>query len=407
MRLIRSPKVLQSVFSGMRLYFSKPQFRHLRCFVLAVLIRGRGGLRSAAGATAFGKHRTSLGLFLSSAEWDETSVLAAMSGKVLRSMKPRKGEFLYLLIDDTRITKRARKMDDVSKLWDHAHQRFAHGHTVVTAAVRFRGVTLPWRLDVWQAKSWAGKNYRKPTEIAAELIRDFRPPKGVKVRVLFDAYYLCAKVTKTCETQGFTWFSVASKNRKLKRGRGRSGPLKDLAPGVLKYSGQRVRMKRSSGWRWMRIAATDGRLAKIGDVRIVFSKRPRDPWKNTVAVVTNEVSRPPREIIAIYEKRWHVEVLFKELRSELGLCDYRMQKRKGIRRHLHLVCLAHLVLTHHSLQTVGAKARTATTETPLPPFRDRIATLRNALRRDQITQLTKRIKHDRTRRRVREYLLAM
>ena len=321
-------------------------------------------------------------------------------------MKPRKGEFLYLLIDDTRIVKRARTMDDVSKLWDHANQRFAHGHTVITAAIRFRGVTLPWRLDVCRPKSWAGTNYRKSTEITAELIREFQPPKGVKVRVLFDAYYLCAKVTNACVSQGFTWFSVASKNRKLTRDRGKSGALKALGPGILKYSGQRVRMKRSSGWRWMRLAATDGRLAKIGEVRVVFSKRPRDPWKKLVAVATNERKRKAREIMAIYEKRWNIEVLFKELKSELGLGEYRMQKRKGIRRHLHLVCLSHLVLTRHSLKSVGAKARTATADIPLPTFRERITTLREEIRRDQITRFTKRIKHDRIRKRVREFLLA-
>jgi DDE family transposase len=406
MRLTASPKNLQSVFAPMRAGLTKPQFLHLRCFVLAVLVRGRSEMRAVAQASTFGRHRTSVGLFLCHAEWDEASLLAQESRRVLQSMQPRKGEVVYLLLDDTRIVKRARKMDDVSKLWDHTHQRFASGHTVVVAAVHFRGVTLPWRLEVWQAKSWAGARYRKPTEIAAALIHEFQPPPGIKVRVLFDAYYLCAQVTNACQTRGFTWFSVASKNRTLTRGCGGKRTLKQLGPGLLKYAGQRVRLRRHPGWRWMRIAATDGRLAKIGAVRIVFSKRPRDPWKKLLAVATNEVTRSAREIIAIYEKRWHIEVLFKELRSELGLGAYRMQKRKGIRRHLHLICLAHLVLTRHSLRTVGAQARKANAEIPLPPFRERIAILRQDIQRDQIVTFIRRIKHERIRQRVREYLLA-
>lgn len=407
MRLIASPKNLQSVFAPMRACLTKPQFLHLRCFVLAVVMRGRSEMRAVAQASTFGRHRTSVGLFLCQAEWDEVSLLARESRRVLQSMRPRKGEVVYLLLDDTRIVKRARKMDDVSKLWDHTHQRFAKGHTVVFAAVHFRGVTLPWRLEVWQAKSWAGARYRKPTEIAAALINEFRPPSGVKVRVLFDAYYLCAPVTSACQSRGFTWFSVASKNRTLTRGRGGKRTLKQLGPGVLKHAGQRVRLRRHPGWRWMRIAATDGRLAKIGDVRIVFSKRPRDPWKKLLAVATNDLKCKAREVIAIYEKRWHIEVLFKELRSELGLSDYRMQKRKGIRRHLHLVCLAHLVLTRHSLKAVGAQARKANAELPLPPFRERIANLRHDVQRDQILRFTRKITHDRIRQRVREYLLAL
>ena len=406
MVLNSSPKTLQSFFDGMRSVFSKPQFLHMRCFVGAVLVLGRAGLRALADSAAFGKHRTSLGRFLNSPGWDERALLAEQCRRTLRSLKPGKGDTLYLLIDDTRIVKRARTMDDVSKLWDHAGRRFARGHTVVTAAVHFRGVTLPWRLDLWRSKASAGREYLKPTEIAAAMIRDFTPPKSVKVRVLFDAYYLCDKVTKACVVRGFSWFSVASKNRKLTRQRGKSGSLKSIGPGVLKYAGHKVRLKRRPGWRWMRIAKTDGRLAKIGDVRIVFSKRPRDPWKKLLAVATNERARKAREIIAIYEKRWHIELLFKELKGELGLCDYRVQKRKGIRRHLHLVCLAHLTLTRHSLKTVDAKAKTAHAEISLPTFRERLTHLRDTVRKDQITAFTKRIKHDKIRKRVKAYLLA-
>ena len=296
-------------------------------------------------------------------------------------------------------------MDDISKLWDHSHQRFANGHTVIVCAIRFRGITLPWCLEVWQARKWAGRKYRKVTEIAAELIRDFEPPRGVKVRVLFDAFYLCPTVTNACKSRGFTWFSVASKNRKLTRDRGRSGTLKSLARGIVKHRGRRVRLKRDAGWRWMKIASADGRLRKIGEVRIVFSKRPRDTWKKVLAVATNECKRSAREIISIYEKRWMIEVMFKELRSELGLAEYRMQKRKGIRRHLHLVCLAHLVLTHHSLKSVGAQAKKAK-HIPLPKFRERILNFRMEIERDQIDAFIRKIPNKKTKTMVRQFLLA-
>lgn len=54
----------------------------------------------------------------------------------------------------------------------------------------------------------------------------------------------------------------------------------------------------------------------------------------------------PREIIAIYELRWSIEVLFKELHQDLGLGDYQMLAKDGIVHHLHICCLAHLLLTH-------------------------------------------------------------
>ena len=156
----------------------------------------------------------------------------------------------------------------------------------------------------------------------------------------------------------------------------------------------------------MKLSAVDGRLSKIGDVRVVFSKRPGDPWKKIVAIATNETSLDERTIVSIYEKRWSIEVLFKELRGTLGLDAYQMQTLRGIERHLHVVCLTHLTLTHHSLSAAGAQARKANTTVPLPPLPQRREALREEVRTEQITRFVNRIKHKNIRRRVRDYLLA-
>src|SRR4029077_14479051 len=122
--------------------------------------------------------------FLSQSEWDESSLLASYVQRTLRALRLRKNETIDLVIDDTRIVKRARKMADVGQLWDHCHQRFAHGHIMVTAAVVVRGITLPWAWRVWKRRKSAGATYTKLTDLAAELVRAFPVPSGVRVRVL-------------------------------------------------------------------------------------------------------------------------------------------------------------------------------------------------------------------------------
>ena len=99
-------------------------------------------------------------------------------------------------------------------------------------------------------------------------------------------------------------------------------------------------------------------------------------WTNVLAVAANELNRRDRDVIEIYEKRWDIEVLFKKLRSEPELDKYRMQTRKGIRGHLHLVCLSHLVLTQHSLKAIGAQARQPNSDITMPEFRERIDAFR-------------------------------
>ena len=85
-------------------------------------------------------------------------------------------------------------MDDLSRLWDHAHGCFAHGHTVLVAAVCARGVTLPLALRLWLRKRSAARNYRKLNDLAADLIHAFTPPSGVRVNMLFDAAFPCPQV---------------------------------------------------------------------------------------------------------------------------------------------------------------------------------------------------------------------
>jgi SRSO17 transposase len=401
------PRFAQAFFRPVLSGLTRPQFHHLWVLVLGILLSlRRPKLIHLAAACPGHAHRTAHGAFLAHSDWDAGGLLDDEVRSILRRMKPRRREMIYLLIDDTRIPKRGRKMFGVSKIWDHKQQRFVHGHFVVTAANLFRGVTLPWRFDLWLPKRWAGRSYRKSTEIAAQMIRSFEPPRGLKVRVLFDAFYLCPTVTKACQARGFTWFSVASRNRTLTRTWGVGQKIGDLGPGLLKYAGRHVRMPRARGRAKLRIASVDGRLARIGDVRLVISKRPRSSWKTMVTFATNETGLTAREIVSVYEKRWAIEVLFKELRGHLGLGDYQVLSKDAIQRHLHLCGLAHLLLTHHGMDAVGAQARKAKGEVPLPTMSERLAALRDDVRRDQLRKLFRRGRHRTLYARIEEYLRA-
>jgi len=295
-------------------------------------------------------------------------------------------------------------MDAVAKIYDHKTLRFVRGHIVVTAALMFRGVVMPWKIDLWIPKAQSQGRYRKINQIAADMINQLVVPKGLQVRVLFDAFYLAVNVVKACESRGFTWFSVASKNRKLVRKHCRTRAIKQFAPGVLKHNSRRIRLRRVRSWRWMRIAKVDGTLGRIGKVRMVLSKRPRDPWKKTLAVVTNETGLEARKIMTIYEKRWNIEVLFKELRNSLGLCDYQVLSRNAIERHLHLCGLSHQLLTHQSLLAEGAQAKQKKSQVSLPVFAERLDNLRSALRKQQAKTMLSTIKNKKARSQIRAFL---
>jgi DDE superfamily endonuclease len=405
MIILRLPKFVQGYFRAMRAQLSRPQFRHLWNLVLALVLNLHAAkLLHLTALTPQAGHRTRRGAFLASSDWDAPALVQQCSLGLLQAMKPRKGEVVYLILDDTRLKKRGKQMAWVSKIYDHKTQRFIHGHMVLTAAVAFRGVVLPWRIDLWKPKGHSGGRYRKLTAMAAEMIRAFAAPKGLRVRVLFDAFYLCPAVTRACSDQGFTFFSVAQKGRSFTTSNGRCRKLKDLAPGLLRHHGRAVRMNRSRGTARLRLAGVDGVLSRIGPVRAVASKRPGDSWKKLVVIVTNERGLRPRQIVQIYERRWSIEVLFKELVQDLGLSDYQMLHKDAILRHLHLVCLAHLLLTHHSLKRLGAQATKPNKPVRLPLFRHRLHDLRQQILRDQVQHIFRGKRYEQVRQKIYDYM---
>ena len=105
-------------FSGFSLpLLTVPQQRHLPMFVTGLLMAGCGKLKTiAATVSCPERHHTSLGHFLRLAEWPEGDVLDQAAMNTLRGMKPRRGEVVSLLIDETRIPKRGQKMQALSRM---------------------------------------------------------------------------------------------------------------------------------------------------------------------------------------------------------------------------------------------------------------------------------------------------
>ena len=136
------PRFLQSMLERICRWLTKPQRAHLRWFLFALLASSRKAKLSHVARTApRGGYRTSCGCFLRS-DWDAPQLLSDQAMRTLRWMKPKAKEVIYLIIDDTRIEKRGRTMEAVTKIYDHKTLRFVRGHIVVTAALMFRGVVM-------------------------------------------------------------------------------------------------------------------------------------------------------------------------------------------------------------------------------------------------------------------------
>jgi SRSO17 transposase len=304
-------------------------------------------------------HRTRFNNFFLVERWDPEAALRQKAQELLRALRPGKGETLYLIIDDSKKAKRAKAMDAIAKMKDPTTDAYIRGHQYVCAILVYRDHVIPFGIRLYVKKAQCptvGVPFHKTTELAAQLIRECTPPAGVKVVVLFDAYYLCPTVVKACREQQFHFASTLKSNRSLfKRGwklhagrygrnlfRRRRTDTLDLAK---PYGSVRYRFV-DAGWL---------EVSKLGPLHVVFSRK--GTANKILGLVTDAPQLSAADVIRTYEKRWTIEQWLKDVKQLLGLGHYQNRSYWAAVTHLHLVCFAYALLTHLRIERTGAQGQ--------------------------------------------------
>ena len=233
-------------------------------------------------------------------------------------------------------------MDGVAKMKDPTTDAYIRGHQYVCAILVYRDHVIPCGIRLYVKKEPCkalGLPFQKTTELAAQLIREFQAPRGVKVMVLFAAYYLCHTVVQACGEQQFHFASTLKSNRslfkpgwKLKAGRyGRNlvrrrgtETLESPKPqGAVRYRFH------DAGW----LA-----VSKLGKLHVVFSRK--GTARKILGLVTDDPELSAAGVIRTYDKRWTIEQFIKDTKQLLGLGQYQNRSYGAAVIHLHLVCFA-------------------------------------------------------------------
>ncbi len=377
-------------------------FGHFWRLVIAIAsMHGRRSLSRIRDVIEEGESRTrqAISHFLTRAEWNAPELLREAALDKLRALGWKAGDTLHAILDDTQKRKRGKQMDAVCKLFLHAEKVYARGHTIVGCVLVYRGVVIPYAVRLWANKAYCkgpqklspGEEpvkFRKLTEMAGDMVSELSLPSSGTVVVLFDSYYLCPAVICACTARGFRYAGVAKKNRNFfpdgrprdKRKLGRYGA------NVLQRDGRNVTV----GGKKHRLAERVGQLSKAGRVKLVFSRRPRESaW---IAIATNETRWGVKTVLSHYLIRWGIEVLFKMSKQYLGLGDYQLLRYRAVERYLHLVLIAHLLLTHLALREPDVQAAINDHSSPLrlPSIPQLQQTLRALLLEDVLQRLEKR-----------------
>jgi SRSO17 transposase len=385
-------------------------FAHLWRVVVAIAaVQGHRSMKKIAAACRQHHTRQSIGFFLTKAHWDAPRLLAETALDVLRSLGWKPGTAVDLVLDDTQKRKRGKQMEAVQKIFLHAEKVYAHGHTILGAALVYRDVVIPYAVRLWapsafceatQKKSYPYEpiEFRKLTKMAGQIVAEL---PLANVTVLFDAYYLCPNVTRACEAKKYRWVGVAKKNRNVfpdgrdhdKRKVGQYGA------NVLRRAGEWV----THLGKKYRLAERIARVSKLGRVKLVFSRRPRE--KSWICMATNETRWGALRVLSHYVKRWSIEVLFKESKQYLGLGDYQLLRYRGVVRYLHLVLIAHLLLTHLGIAQGAQADNDKTKPLDLPSVPHLQVVLREKIWDDTINTMEKGSRNRRVGRKLKDVIL--
>ena len=374
-----TPRKTQGFFKGLPEHFTRPAWRHFCGLVLAITIGHRSTIERLARLLRGSTHRTNHGEFLWRSDWSESAVMRQIALDMLRSLYRKDAGPCYLIVDETQTLKRAKKMDGVGKLFHHSTGKYGRGHTIVKVCLWYRGVTIPWGSWLWLKPQDAKKQdvpFLKLTQLAALAIHNADLPRKLKVTVLFDAYYLCDVVADACQARGWHYVGVGKANRNFTVC-GRKHKLASYGRNVLRRSGRWFRITGLRNTRAYRLAERVGEMKKLGEVKVVFSRRRNE--RKILALVTDDLRASMKNVVADYLKRWAIELLIKDEKQQLGLGDYRVLRYRAVVRHLHLVDAAYACLTHLALLDQAAQGKKKKQKVLLLPPLSQLRTLMRQL----------------------------
>jgi hypothetical protein len=329
----RFPPFGKRFFKRIRKLIGCCHFAHFWRAVAAIAsLNGKKSLSKMTKLFSNRRTRQALAHFLTQAEWNAPELLFQNALDTLQRLGWPPQEQLYLVLDDTQKQKRGKKMDAVSKIYLHAEKVYANGHTIVGLAFVYRGVVVPCAIRLWASKTYCEKSkksnnkhehvgFKTLTELAAEMIETINVEKVI---VLFDKFYLCDKVVKSCENKGFKYVGAVKENRNF---------FPDGRPKDKRKVGVYAKNALDRTGKWESIpgsrkehcvAERVGTMAKLGRVKLAMSRRRGE--KSRLVVATNDLRLGAKSLIEHYRNRWQIEILFnsncKSLLPFFSSCSY-------------------------------------------------------------------------------------
>lgn len=324
---------------------------------------GRMSAAQAAGSIrSQTRHRAALVRFLAQVKWSrDWQVLTQVAELLWQAEAARQGTWIFI-VDQTycgqqgqktentfsRANYRPRAKNSQRRQKKHA-RRSCHGF-IMGLLLTPSGLRLPCCRSYYTEAycSAKKKTYRKQTELAAELIGCLAVPQQAEVVVLGDTAFDADTIRTACAQRQWNWIVPLNPERVLAGPKGQRPKVWSLAKGLQEQQFTPVRLTPGQGsfaaqrrvarcrlgpkvkTRTFYVHRERRAVHSLGDVQLVFSTTVKPKQGVAVEVqkilVSNDLKRSAAALVELYALRWQIELFFKELKSTLGLHQYRFRR---------------------------------------------------------------------------------
>lgn len=288
---------------------------------------------------------------LSAGYWSVRLLLKWFAEEAIKCLPEPEDKVAYTIADGSKKDKRGDKNPAAQKGRMSEKKSWFFGIRFVVLMVAWDNYRIPVDFSIVLPKTHP--NYKKENELFREMLSVFEPPAWAKTIIAIgDAAYASKANMKMIQKRDHSdldrrWFFVFAIARTWNMENGKS--LRNLVKHTPYGCYRRTwipRLPGNNGRKTFWIFEKSTRLQHIGDVILVLSKKgPNASPKKTKLLVTNLLELTGRQLILIYQRRWSIEILFKELKSGLGLGEHQVTKSiPRIEKSLGIAIIAYLFL---------------------------------------------------------------
>jgi hypothetical protein len=268
------------------------------------------------------------------------------------------GEAVYFIIDDTFNKKRGKHILAEFKFFDHISKQYIWGQQLVCAIIEYRGISIPYAIEVYIPIDTAeakGYEFKKKTQIALEILKEFEANEKEEVFVVADTYYASPSIMSICRKRKYNFVSMLKTNRILNI----SNEKMNFSSYIKQYFTERSRKSIIKiGSNKYKIHSRVVRLKNGGAVKLVCTRS--QSHRTVKTIFTTNSALPVEKILKAYSKRWPIEIFFKMSKQDLCLRAYQSRNLEATQSSLRLSLMSYNLLTHAFLEKLREKGKRIT-----------------------------------------------